>query len=373
MHKGLLSLLAVLTLAACGGQAQPAGQAGSGAARSGAPRWGMNAEQQAAWDQIEAAANKEGSVTVYALTTLTPEQLPRLQELWKKDYPGIKIDLTTGRPVDVTTKVSTEFDAKAHVADVAQLGGSTGRQLDRMGALEPFNPPAVQDPSVKWRINPLQDEAQRGTNLAGTLSYVPIWINSQLVKPEDEPHTHLDVTDPKWKGKIVWDVPWSAGYGWNEYYLGKKTYGMDWVTKMQAQNVSFSPDTNNGPNVIARGEDSILLANLGSDTAVRLIHDGQPLKAIWPDDFTYGSANGFDVIKSAPHPNAAKVFVNWWFSQAGQQFYNDLGQWPNRSDLQPKEDWMKGFAHPKTYWYPTPADDALSAPMQKEAATYLKK
>lgn len=363
LAKTLLTALAGLSMAACG-QAQPAASqpAASGLAAA------------TDWSQIEAAANKEGSVTVYALSTISPDQVDRFKAVWSKSYPNIRVDLTVGlQPPDVVAKVTTEQDAKAYTGDVAQLGGTTGRQLDKLGELAPFLPPAVQEAGVKWRVDPVQDAAHKGSLLAGTLSYVPIWVNTNLVKPAEEPKTHLDLTDSKWKGKIVWQPPWTSGFGWNEYYLSKKHYGQDWVTKMQAQDVALGSSPNDEINQVARGEYAIGLAVAGGDLATRLIKSGQPLNAVWPDDFVYGSANGFSALNHAPHPNAAKVFVNWWLSKAGQQFYADLGQFPNREDIPGKEDWMKGANHPKQFWYPTPAEDGLAAPTQKEAAGYFKK
>ena len=355
---------ALVAVCACGAPAVPSQPtpASSGAA-------------QTSWSDVEAAANKEGSVTVYALTTIPLDQIPRLQEAFRKSYPNIRIDMTTGlNPPDVVAKVTTEQDAHAVTADVAQLGGTTGRQLDRLGDLEPFIPPATQDAALnqKWRTDPVTDDAHQGTMLAVTLSETPIWVNTNMVASEQEPKTHNDLTDPKWKGKILWQAPWMAGLGWNEYYLSKKYYGQEWVTKMQAQNVVFSQNSNDGMNQLARGEVAIALAEGSNDLANRLMQAGQPLKAVWPEDFVYGSANGFSVIKGGPHPNAAKVFVNWWFTQDGQQLMASYGQFPNRTDIPLTQSWMQGSDLPKLFWYPTSADDAQSAPTQKEAAAAFK-
>ena len=67
-----------------------------------------------------------------------------------------------------------------------------------------------------------------------------------------------------------------------------------------------------------------------SDLANRLIQAGQPLKAAWPDDFVYGSANGFSVIKGAPHSNAAKVFVNWLLDKDAQALWVDASNTNSR-------------------------------------------
>jgi iron(III) transport system substrate-binding protein len=353
---------ALVAVCACGSPAAPSQP-------TAAPGGGS----QTSWADIEAAANKEGSVTVYALTTIPADQISRLQEAFNKTYPNIRIDMTTGlNPPDVVAKVTAEQDAHAVTADVAQLGGTTGRQLDRLGDLEPFIPPATQDQNLKWRTDPVTDDAKKGTMLAVTLSETPIWINTNLVASGQEPKTHNDLTDPKWKGKILWQTPWTAGLGWNEYYLSKKYYGQEWVTKMQAQDIVFSQNSNDGMNQLARGEVAIALAEGSNDLANRLIQAGQPLKAVWPDDFVYGSANGFSVIKGAPHANAAKVFVNWWFTQDGQQLMATYGQFPNRTDIPLAQGWMQGSDTPKLFWYPTSADDAQSAPTQKEAAGAFK-
>lgn len=366
-------------LAACGGggqkqsssNASPAASAGNANAPA---RWGMNVQQAADWQTLENAAKKEGSVTVYALTTIPPDSMNTFLDLWKQDYPTIKVEMTTGQPADVTARVSTEQQAKAYTGDTAEIGATSARQLNQIGAVTAFVPPASQDPSFKWHVNPLFDEEHKGTNLTTRVGYVPFWVNTNVVKAGEEPKIRQDLTDPKWKGKIAWIVPWAAGYGWYEYYFSKKTYGADWPDKMSRQSVTFLTDANAAVGQLARGEFGILLADGGGQTAERLIEQNQPIKAVWPDDFTYGTSGGFILLKGAPHPNTAKVFINWWFTERGQKFLADLGQFANREDIQPKYDWMKGNTHPKEYYvFSKASDDALAEPNQQEAAKLFRK
>jgi hypothetical protein len=51
---------------------------------------------------------------------------------------------------------------------------------------------------------------------------------------------------------------------------------------------------------------------------------------------------GTQFVNGAPHPNAAKVFINWGLTERGQLFWRDLGQFPLNSAIEPTEDWMKG-------------------------------
>ena len=56
------------------------------------------------------------------------------------------------------------------------------------------------------------------------------------------------------------------------------------------------------------------------------------------------------LIKGAPHPNAAKVFINWGLTERGQNFWRDLGQFPLNSAIAPAEEWMKGVNNAKTVY-----------------------
>src|SRR5438105_1145489 len=65
----------------------------SAAGSAGGARWGMTAEQDAAWKGIEDAAKKEGTITFYgSATILTRQGIQKFMEAWKKDYPDIKVD-----------------------------------------------------------------------------------------------------------------------------------------------------------------------------------------------------------------------------------------------------------------------------------------
>jgi hypothetical protein len=103
-----------IALVACG-SAQTSGRAASGLApgrAGGAPRWGMTAGQESAWQQIEAAADKEGAVTYYGQGINTLSEVPLFTDAWKKVYPNIKIDLVNDT-ADVQTRISTEQTPRA--------------------------------------------------------------------------------------------------------------------------------------------------------------------------------------------------------------------------------------------------------------------
>src|SRR5207244_10970719 len=118
-----------------------------------------------------------------------------------KDYPEIKVDfLSEGTVADVQIRFEAEQNGKKYVGDVAQ-SGATARDFVARGWLQPTNPPAAQDPVASFGLDPIQDREQMGYKVAYLNAYAPLVVNTKLVKPGDEPKTHMDLTDPKWKGK----------------------------------------------------------------------------------------------------------------------------------------------------------------------------
>ena len=58
--------------------------------------------------------------------------------------------------------------------------------------------------------------------------------------------------------------------------------------------------------------------------------------------YVSGGSGNVTIIKSAPHPNATKVFVNWFLGQEGQETYSRaMGQGTRRLDVDTQ--WLKEF------------------------------
>jgi ABC-type Fe3+ transport system substrate-binding protein len=365
---GLAAAFGATCLAACGQAAAPPGTASSAVAKSGGPRWGMTPEEGSAWKQIEAAADKEGAITYYSNGTIGQSQIAAFMDAFKADYPNIKIDLVSGSTADVHSRISTEQDAKSYVGDIADISVRSVLMDAPNGYFQFFVPPAVCDPSAKWSVNVVTDPGIVNDHV----TWMPLWINTKMVKPEDVP-THAELVDPKWKGKIEWYSPWQEGGGWNEYYYCKKFFGMDWIAKMQANNPVFANDTAQLLTQLARGEYAILLGTPGSGPATQLIRDGQPIAAVWQDDWVTGSPSSHTIVNGAPHTNAAKVLLNWFMSDPGQRFEVSIGQFPVSATVPPKEDWQKGAAHPKDHFLNTQIPSEAVKAGQAEAGKIFKK
>ena len=357
-RRALLKYVGAIGLAtACGAAAPPAASPTVAATASAAPtvatKWGMSAADAAAWKTIEDAAVKEGKVTYYSLGTVPPASVDKLKAEFAKDYPNIAVEyLNVGNSTQLAARITTEQQAKTYVADVADHSVRSALLLTvpPTDFYQAFLPPAAKDPTVKWLADPIADPDKKGKIDAALAQFFAIWTNTKMVAAADLPKNTLDVaTNPKWKGQIIMRTPWTSGGGNHLYVFAEKVYGRDWVTKMQAQNVTFADDQDAALLQVARGEYAIGLGLTGRQGA-DLIKQGLPVKAVWPNDFVITSTQGTQFVNGAPHPNAAKVFINWGLTERGQNFWRDLGQFPLNSAIAPAEEWMKGVNNAKTVY-----------------------
>ncbi len=155
----------------------------------------------------------------------------------------------------------------------------------------------------------------------------------------EEIRTYDDLLLPKWKGKIgLWD-PRQGGAAAGKWAFLWATKGEGYLKKLTEQVGFIASDRKPITDALAKG--SIALS-IGPTyySFVSYVKAGLPLKPLPPiKEGTYVSmGNGGPVaIKNAPHPNAAKVFVNWLLSKEGQEIYSKAqGQATRRLDVDTK-------------------------------------
>ena len=165
------------------------------------------------WEQIVAAAKKEGQVTVYIY------RYESLLQDFKREFPGINVVSVAGRGNELTTRVMSERRAGKFIADVYSSGtGGNYNVLYKGKALDPIKPllslPEVVDES-KWYGKEHRYADAEGKYVfayQAKASDTQLAFNSGLVNPK-EFKSYWDVTQPKWKGKIVSLDPRDGGLG----------------------------------------------------------------------------------------------------------------------------------------------------------------
>jgi iron(III) transport system substrate-binding protein len=283
------------------------------------------------WERTLKAAEQEGEVVVY--TTSSTENVFR--EVFQKKFPKIKVTTVSGRGFQLGQRVVSERRAGKFIPDIFVQGSTTPTTaLYPIKALDPVKPllilPDVVDESKWWQKKHqyVDDEGQYIFMFEGAPG-ADVLYNTKLVNP-DELKSYWDILQPKWKGKIVSMDPTVAGPASQTvvFYYHSPNLGPDFLRRLFGEA---------GTRVIREDErlidwvalEKFALGLFPRGTEVASAEKaGLPVKQLKPGHFKEGSfisPTGItvSVLNRAPHPNAAKIAVNWFLSREGQLAWLD--------------------------------------------------
>jgi iron(III) transport system substrate-binding protein len=273
------------------------------------------------WGKIVAAAKKEGHVVLYSafVGLATHQQL-------KKDFEttyGITVDILEARASEVRERIRIEHTAGRFAADVSENGRTTTTlQIAQDHVFDPYGPlPSLAHLKPDFKADDMR--------LPVFAIVYGILVNTRLVKSTDEPKSWLDLIDPRWKGKILSDDFRALGGGGVLFYVLEEHFGRDFVEKLSKQDLQFSREIPANERRIARGERPIYLPD--SLTSIPELK-GLPVKLLAPKEGMPYIGYDLALLKNAPHPNAARLLMEYYLGQKMQQSFANLGLLPVTTD-----------------------------------------
>ena len=300
---------------------------------------------QGDWNRVVEAGKKEGKVVVSV--PASAELRKDVERAFKQRF-GIEAELNAGRAASIVGKIQQEVKSGVFNFDV-HMGGSESMVTGLLaeGILESFEPalilPEVKDPKNWWGGHIWVDNAKRFIYSSQAYQTENIWYNTELVKPE-EFRSFSDLLQPKWVGKIGYLDPRTPGSGTSIWSFLMQLKGEAFLRKLAGQKLYLSRDQRVLAESLAKGKVA-LVVGLTYYSFLPFIKAGLPVKPLPnPRDEVYvsGGSGHVTIIKGAPHPNAAKVFVNWFLGKEGQEiFCKAMGQGTRRFDVDTH--WLKEF------------------------------
>ena len=304
--------------------------------------WTANlyADWKSDWEQIVTAAKKEGRLNLYVGRY---GQAALLDE-FKNDYPEIKIVSVNGTGDQLATRIAAEARAGKTIADIYSGGPNSSYSLLYRGKIldsikSAFILPEVLDES-KWY-------GGKHVFTDGEDQFIFVYIalpgvrglsyNSNLVNAK-EFKSYWDLTNPKWKGKTTSQRPTETGLSVNlQFYYYQPELGPEFIRRaLGGMDVTFG-DRRAITDWLGAGKFAICH---GCRQIEKASGQGLPVEDFETGDWKEGQplstgGGSISLIKGAPHPNAARVFINWFLSRKGQtamQRSNDLyGELPPNS------------------------------------------
>jgi len=296
-------------------------------AQTAKPAW------QTEWDKTVELAKKEGKVVVSI--PASNELRAAIEKHFEKRY-GIDVEPVVGRAATLVRRMIDEARAGVRYMDL-HMGGSESIVTGLLpeSVLDPLEPymvlPEVKDPKNWWGGHIWIDSAKRfiyGTSAHQTVS---LWINSQLMKA-NEVRSFDDLLDEKLKDKIGFLDPRTPGSGASMWSYLREIKGEDYLRRLAGQKLALSRDQRVLAEILAKGRVNVVVG-LTYYSYAPFLKAGLPVEPLAvPKEGLYvsGGSGHLVVLKNAAHPNATRLFVNWFLSQEGQEVYTRAMQQATR-------------------------------------------
>lgn len=267
------------------------------------------------FDQLVAAAKKEGTLTWY--TGAAPQDAETMVKAFKDKY-GITVDAVRLSSGPIAQRISTEAASGNVNADVVL--GTDPIFLDdaaQKGWLAKLD--ANQLPDMKsWPKEYRTDDYV--TVMIGPL--LGVAYNTNLVKG-DPPCTWDALLDKKYAGKVILTNPASSA-AYSKFFdvvLHDSRLGEKWLTQFHDLGyASVAESAVPAGQLIGAGEGMVSIVS--SLPAVSPLSDkGAPVKFCPLDNPAPANVQYQAILDKAPHPNAARLFFDYFASKEGQTTY----------------------------------------------------
>jgi iron(III) transport system substrate-binding protein len=265
------------------------------------------------WRKVIDAAKKEGKVVVYNGAVGTPA-LPKALAAFEARY-GIRTELLEARASELRERIRTEQAAGKVLGDVSHNGSTTTALQLAEGTFVPYG----TLPNAGRPVAPFKAD---GTRVPIYVIQYGILVNTDMVKPGEEPRSWKDLLHPRWKGKILSDDMRALGGGAVFFMVTTQKFGKEYHEKLAEQRPHMNRELRGNYPRIARGEYPVYAPFTLPDS---LDLKGLPVKAILPEEGSpYVRFDGA-IFKGAPRPNAARLLLDFFLGDESQLVYGNLG------------------------------------------------
>jgi iron(III) transport system substrate-binding protein len=279
---------------------------------------------QATDPKIIEGAKKEGEVIWY--TSMVVEQSQAVVEAFQKKYPFVKGTLFRSGGGALMNKVLTETRAGMHGFDVVGGRGEMIQAFKEKNLLASYI-----SPEAKMIEPDLFDKE----GYWHTYYVVPnaLGFNTKLVKKEEAPKTYEGLLDAKWKGrKISMD---------NEAYLllqglitawGREK-AISYMKRLAAQDPVLTRGNTERVTMTGAGEYALVVAY--AHALEWESSKGSPIDWIALEPVVV-EIDPLMIGSKAPHPMAARLFLDFLLSKEGQEMLVGFRRVPVRRDVEPQ-------------------------------------
>jgi iron(III) transport system substrate-binding protein len=273
--------------------------------------------------QVLTAAKQEGTVVWY--TSIDTRAINAVVQRFGETHPGITIQVLRTGANFIPPRIMTEQAGGKYNADIVNGDMLSINQLVQAGALQPYHSNELTkfvkgsyDPAGYWSSI---------YNATTVIAWNPQKLKADGLQP---PKSFADLAKPEWRGKIGLDA---SAYNWFMGMLETQPGAVDLVKKIADNKPILTDGHTVTVTQLEAGEFDVTPTAYGY--MANKEHDlGRPVDFLTPKPVIVDLAP-LAMVKNAPHPNAAKVLIDWLLSKEGQQYLIEVSDRPSsRTDVQ---------------------------------------
>lgn len=256
-----------------------------------------------------AKAEAEGEFTFYSHDS--EPAIAGILAAFNKDFPKIKGKYVRAQTGTLFSRTVAERAANRFTADVIQFSElTTALDFQNRGGYTNYISPEAQHYDAKYMSNPPGNYFWVGVTFAG-LAY-----NTEKVKKEDAPTGWKDMLKPIWLNGVNCKMS-NSGMQFVQWYELRKLYGEKfWSEFAKVRPRGFDSRAQQFER-LAKGDDKLCaLAEYAGYLLVK--QKGAPVEFVAPKDGLPATPALCGIADRAPHPEAARLFIDWQMSTRGQ-------------------------------------------------------
>ena len=275
----------------------------------GAAACGMQAALAQDWNAVTAAAKTEGRLVIYSAHVGNP-LLKAMGDAFTAKY-GIPHERLEARASELRERTRVEFSAGRNLADVTFTSAGQAVLIDAEDKVFARRTPG---PDAKGLRQGFSDDGLFAPVMI--LNY-GLLVNTSLVSAADMPKSWGDLADPKWKGRILSDDTRAVGGGYLYFFVTffNASFGEKYHQSMAQQALTFTRNQREAQRRVARGEYAIYSPFILSDIAGL---KGLPVRPVILSEGAPYVLYGNVMMRNAPHPNAARLYIDFAMSEEAQ-------------------------------------------------------
>jgi iron(III) transport system substrate-binding protein len=276
-------------------------------------------------DQLHEKAKKEGKITLYA--PLSAQAMTVIPAGFMKRFPGVTVDHIDGTSDKLIARVLAELKGGKVIADV--LSGAL-TYLPQILELK------LAAPLVIPEAAPYPAQVKGDLWVATDMQFYIAGWNTNLVKKGEEPKSYEELANPKWKDNLMGeprDYQMLVGFAKRKFNSDEKA--VDLFKKIAANQVEFHRGHSQLAEFLVAGQRAVCFTCYSHHFPHRM-KKGAPIQSLLTEGV--GEIGGsVTMLKGAPHPNAALLWVRWAISEEGQKVYAQAGETPAHPKVEPLE------------------------------------